>query len=236
MWIDPMKRSLFKRISFFFLSPKTCLRSSIQLNESFCLCFIHGLFQRFNFKMLYFGVNHVFWVFLYIPTISLPLTRSTECLFHQNAAHLALPTSLFIVTLNDSMENLKWCFLSKLNQHLSPSIFFLSSFFCNRFAILYIWDKVVVDDRRYKTSSPVCISSNSIRMRVHEHHAQKWLNACVTMDFCALHWYVSYCQRTEKKKCERERARREKCMRSFSRALTKIHTVDSVWLGCLSLF
>lgn len=156
------------------------------------LQFQNALFRRKS------CVSGVFFSFQPPP----PATRS----IHQNAAHLAHSTRS-----PSSHWTIRWKISSDVSYQNWINIylrqFFFRRSFWNRFAVLYIWDKVVVDDRRYKTSSPVCISSNSIRMRVHEHHAQKWLNACVTTDFCALHWHVSYCQRRKQNKCERERER-----------------------------
>lgn len=142
-----------------------------------------GFSIHFNFKMLYFGVNHVldsiFFSHLFFYALS------SKC------PPLSKPTEQWMI----SMENLKWCCLSKLNQHLSPSIFLFVE------TALYR-DKVVVDDGRYKTSSPVCISFNSIRMRVHEHYTQKWLNICVWMDFCYAMEFLKRKKRREKNVCD----------------------------------
>lgn len=127
-----------------------------------------------------------------------------------------MPTSL-----NERFENLKWCYLSKLNQHLSPSIFpFLHP----------VWtDKVVVDDGRYKTSSPVCISFSSIRMRIHEHSIPKWdwkysLHSWV-FGFVLFFFYIPECFWESER--ERERKKKKEICEHRSSELWQKFTVDS---------
>lgn len=172
MWTDPMKSSLFKRISL--LSFQTCLRNSIQLNESNCLCFIHGFFHCFNFENALFRRKSC------VSVLFLHQSSPVRCLFHWNRC----PPLSFAIAF--SVE--QFFGKSQVMLLIKTESTFISVNFSSRKekkTHSHVWDKVVVDDRRYKTSSPVCISFNPNRMRVHEHHAQKWLNACVTMVFCS---------------------------------------------------